>query len=118
MISRLQGLALLHGLAELSWRHGVEGPEPGPHDLALCEPQALTQTPCLERFDELVILDPSPHPHLRGGGPARGHRSFVRLANNGSTRLSNRSSTPRTRGRRSVIVPELIANRLGRVQMM
>ena len=32
---------------------------------------------------------------------------------NGSTRLSNRSSTPRTRGRRSVIVPELIANRLG-----
>ena len=28
--------------------------------------------------------------------------SFVRLANNGSTRLSKRSSTPRTRGRRRV----------------
>ena len=37
----------------------------------------------------------------------------VRAAGIYSTRLSNRSSTPRTRGRRSVIVPELIANRLG-----
>ena len=54
---RLHGLALLHDLAELPWSHGVEDPEACPHDLALGEPQALTQTPCLERFDELVILD-------------------------------------------------------------
>ena len=34
-----------------------ELPEACPHDLVLGEPQALTQTPCPERFDELVILD-------------------------------------------------------------
>ncbi len=62
----------------------------------------------------------SPNRRLRQRCPlgSRAPSSFVRLANNGSTRLSNRSSTPRTRGRRSVIVPELIANRLGRVQMV
>ena len=49
--------ALLHDLAELPWSHGVEDPEACPHDLALGEPQALTQTPCPERFDELAILD-------------------------------------------------------------
>ena len=39
--------------------------------------------------------------------------SFVLRANSGSTRLSNRSSRPRTLGRLTVIVPELIDSRRG-----
>ena len=54
---RLQGRALLHGLAERPRSHGIEGPKPGPDDLAPGEDDRLPQAPVLEHAEQLVILD-------------------------------------------------------------
>ena len=54
---RLQGLALLHGLAERPRSHCIEGPKPGPDDLAPGEDDPLPQAPVLELAEQLVILD-------------------------------------------------------------